>query len=65
MALKMGLRGIEWGGMDSIRLAQDRDQLRTLVNTVMNLRVPYNVWKFLSRWATGGFSKRTQLRGVG
>jgi hypothetical protein len=26
--------------MDWIDLAQDRDQLRALVNTVMNLRVP-------------------------
>jgi hypothetical protein len=27
-------------GMDWIDLAQDRDQWRVLVNTVMNLRVP-------------------------
>jgi hypothetical protein len=38
--VKMGLREIEWGGMDWIDLAQDRDQLRALVNTIMNLRVP-------------------------
>jgi hypothetical protein len=34
------LREIGWGGMDWIDLAQDRDQWRALVNTVMNLRVP-------------------------
>jgi len=28
------------GGLDWIHLAQDRDQLLALVNTVMNLRVP-------------------------
>jgi hypothetical protein len=30
----------EWDGMDWIDLAQDRDQWRALVNTVMDLRVP-------------------------
>jgi hypothetical protein len=38
--IKMDLREIGWGGMDWINLAQDRDQLRALVNTVMNLPVP-------------------------
>jgi hypothetical protein len=36
----MDLREIGWGGMDWIDLAQDRDQRRAIVNTVMNLRVP-------------------------
>jgi hypothetical protein len=38
--IKMDLREIEWDGMDWIDLAQDRDQRRALVNTVMNFRVP-------------------------
>jgi hypothetical protein len=38
--IKMDLRQIGWDGMDWINLAQDRDQWRGLVNTVMNLRVP-------------------------
>jgi hypothetical protein len=60
----MDVREIGWCGMDWIDLAEDRDQWRALVNTVMNLRVPYNVGKFLSSSATGGFSRRAQLRGV-
>jgi hypothetical protein len=36
------------GGMDLIRFAEDRDQWRTLLNTLMNLRVAQNVGKFLS-----------------
>jgi hypothetical protein len=38
--IKMNLREIRWDGVDWIDLAQDRDQWRDLVNTVMNLRVP-------------------------
>jgi hypothetical protein len=37
------LREIGWDGMDWIDLAQYRDQWKALANTVMNLRVPYNV----------------------
>jgi len=43
--------------------SQDRDQWRDLVNTVMSLRVPYNVGNFLIRWATVNFSRCTVLRG--
>jgi hypothetical protein len=38
--IKMDLTEIGWYGMDWIDLAQDRDQWRALVNTVMILRVP-------------------------
>jgi hypothetical protein len=38
--IKVDLRQIGWGGMDCIDLAQDRDQWRALVNTVISLRVP-------------------------
>jgi hypothetical protein len=38
--IKVYHREIGWEGMDWIKLAQDRDQWRALVKTVMNFRVP-------------------------
>jgi hypothetical protein len=38
--IKMDIREIGFGDVDWINLAQDTDRWRTLVNTVMNLRVP-------------------------
>jgi hypothetical protein len=38
--IKRDLRERGWYGMDWIDVAQDRDQWRALVNTVMNFRVP-------------------------
>jgi hypothetical protein len=35
--IKMDLRERGWGNMDWNNLAEDRDQLRAIVNTVMNL----------------------------
>jgi hypothetical protein len=35
----MDLRDIEWGGIDWINLAEDRDQWRAVMNMVMNFRV--------------------------
>jgi hypothetical protein len=58
----MDLGEIGWGGRDWIELAQDRDQWRALVNTVMNLRFLKNVGKFLSGCTIGSFSGRAQLR---
>jgi hypothetical protein len=62
--IKMGVREVEWGSMDWIHLAQDRHQYLDHVNTIMKLRVPENMGKFFSIYATGGFSRRTQLHGV-
>jgi hypothetical protein len=36
----MELAEIWWDVVDWIRLVQDRDQRRALVNTVMNLEIP-------------------------
>jgi hypothetical protein len=38
--IKMDLGEIGFGDVDWIHWAQDRDRLRAVVNTVMNLRVP-------------------------
>jgi hypothetical protein len=44
--------------MDWIYLAQDSDQWRALVNSVMNLHVPKSGENFLSGCTIGGFSRR-------
>jgi hypothetical protein len=61
---KTDLREIGWGGMDLIDLAKDRERWRALVDTVMNLRVPYNAGKFLRSCTIDGFSRRAQLHEV-
>jgi hypothetical protein len=43
--IKKALREIGYVGMNWIDLAEDRDQLKALVNMEMNLRVPQNFVK--------------------
>jgi glucose dehydrogenase len=62
--VKIDFRGIEWGDVDCIDLAQDRGKWRALVNTATNFRVPLNAGKFLSRCTIGCFSRRAQLHEV-
>jgi hypothetical protein len=38
--IKIDLREIAWDGVDWIDMAQEMDQWRPLVNTILNLRVP-------------------------
>jgi hypothetical protein len=38
--IKIDLRKIGWDGVDWIDMAQDMDQWRALVNTVLNLLIP-------------------------
>jgi hypothetical protein len=48
----MDFRKLRWGGMEWIDLAQDSDQWRALVNTVMNdLRFPQ---RWLGRLPSSG-----------
>jgi hypothetical protein len=60
--IKIDLGEIGWDGMHWIDLAQDRNQWRALVNTVMNLRVQLNAGKFLRGCTIGSFSRKAQLR---
>jgi hypothetical protein len=46
--IKSNLREICGGDVDLNNLLGDRDQLRTLLNTVVKLQVPQNVENFLS-----------------
>jgi hypothetical protein len=47
--IKMDLQEMRCGGMNWTDVAQDRDRWRAVVIVVMNLRVPLNAGKFLSR----------------
>jgi hypothetical protein len=38
--IKMDLREIGWGAMDWTDMAQDKEQWRDLVNTVISIEVP-------------------------
>ena len=53
-----------WRGMDWIGLSEDRDRWRTLVITVMNLRVLQNAGNFLTSCEPVSLSRRTLLNGV-
>jgi hypothetical protein len=44
----MERKEIRWGGECCIHLGRGSDKWRALVNTVINLRVPCNVWNFLT-----------------
>jgi hypothetical protein len=62
--IKTDQREIRRSVTDRTDVAQDTDPWRTLVNTVVNIRVPQNVGKFLSSCTTGGFSRRAQLQEI-
>ena len=62
--IRMDLQEVGCGYMDWVGLAQYRDRWRTLVNPVMNLRVPWNAVNFLTSCKPVSFSRRTLHHGV-
>jgi hypothetical protein len=60
----MDLEEVGWGGVDWIDLAKDRDRWSALVNSVSNLRVPYNARKLSSCLTTDGLLSSAQLHRV-
>jgi hypothetical protein len=62
--IRMDLVEVGWGDVDWIGLAQDTDRWRALVNSVLNLRIPYNAGKPSSVQATRDLSSSAQLHGV-
>jgi hypothetical protein len=57
---KMDLWEVGWV-MDWIDSSYDRDWWRSLVNTVVSLRVPYSARNFLTSWESVSFSRRNLL----
>jgi hypothetical protein len=50
--------------MGWIALARNKDKWRALVNTLLNLGVPENFWKFQSGCTTDGLSNGAQVHTV-
>jgi hypothetical protein len=59
----MDVREMGWEDVDCIHVAQDREQWRALVNTVMKFWLPKKAENLTSR-ATISFSRRILLEGV-
>jgi hypothetical protein len=59
--IRMDLEEVGWSDVDWIGLAQDRNRWRALVNSVLNLRVPWNAGKLLGGLTSSGLSISAQL----
>jgi hypothetical protein len=59
--IRMDLGEVGWGDVDWTGLAQDRKRWRALVNSVLNLRVPWNSGKLSSGLTSSGLLSNAQL----
>jgi hypothetical protein len=59
--IRMELGGVGCGDVDWIGLSKDRNRWRALVNSVLNLRVPWNAGKLSSGLTSSGLSSSAQL----
>jgi hypothetical protein len=62
--IRMGLGEEGCGDADWIGLAKDRNRWRDLVNSVLNVRVPWNSGKLLSGLTSSGLSSSAQLQRI-
>jgi hypothetical protein len=62
--IRMDLGEVGWGDVEWIGLAKDRNSWRVLVNSVLNLRVPWNAGKLSSGLTSSGLSVSAQLHRV-
>jgi hypothetical protein len=62
--ISMDLGEVGWDDVDWIGLAQDMNRWRALVNSVLNLRVPWNAGKLSSGLTSTGISSSAQLHTV-
>jgi hypothetical protein len=59
--IRMDLGEAGWCEVEWIGLAQDRNRWRDIVNSVLNLRVSWNVGKLSSGLASSGLSSSVRL----
>jgi hypothetical protein len=57
----MDLGEVGWGDVDLIGLAKDRNRGRAVVNSVLNLRLPWNAGKLSSGLESSGLSSSVQI----
>jgi hypothetical protein len=60
--IRMDLGELGWGDVDWTCLAKDTNRWRALVNSVLNIWVPYSAGKLSSGPTTGSLSSSAHLR---